>query len=83
MPAGYVLIAATYGPNSQNNVCGIRVHPQPQYQNLRQIPGYVNAYPLQDSFFQRSFGTGVRHRGAAVVMQIKSAGSYDVPEIAR
>lgn len=83
VPEGYLLIAATYGPNSQNNVCGIRVHTQPQYQNLRQIPGYVNAYPLQDSFFQRSFGTGIRHRGAAAVMQIKSAGSYDVPEIAR
>jgi len=83
IPEGYLLIAATDGPNSQNNVCGIRIHPQPQYQNLRQIPGLVNAYPLQDSFFQRSFGTGIRHRGAAAVMQIKATGSYVAPEIAR
>jgi hypothetical protein len=33
-------------------------------------------------FFQRSFGVGVRHRGAAVVTQIKAAGTYDAPTIA-
>jgi hypothetical protein len=46
------------------------------------IPG-VGQYPLQDSYFQRSFGTGVRHRGAAAVVQIKAAGDYDVPDIAK
>jgi hypothetical protein len=83
VPEDYLLVAATYGPNSQNNVVGIRQHQNPAYRNLRQIPGFVSAYPLQDSYFQRSFGVGVRHRGAAAVVQIKEAGNYDVPEIAR
>lgn len=82
IPEDYLLVAATYGPNSANNVCGIRVHPNPSYQTLRMIPG-VGQYPLQDSYFQRSFGTGVRHRGAAAVVQIKAAGAYDVPDIAK
>lgn len=83
VPESYLLVAATYGPNSQNNVVGIRQHPNPSYQGMRQIPGFAPGYPLQDSFFQRSFGTGVRHRGAAAVVQIKESGSYDIPEIAK
>jgi hypothetical protein len=38
----------------------------------------------QDSFAVRSFGVGVRHRGAAAVVQIKAEGQpYDVPAIHR
>jgi hypothetical protein len=33
------------------------------------IPG-VGPYPIQESFLARSFGVGVRHRGAAVALQI-------------
>ena len=80
-PEDYLACFATSGPNSADNVIGVRQHPKPQYQGLRQIPGFVNDYPLQDSFFQRSFGTGVRRRGGAAVMQIKESGDYEVPVI--
>jgi hypothetical protein len=52
------------------------------YQGLRHIPGHWNGYPLQDSFFARGFGVGVRHRSAAVVCQITSSNSYTAPAIA-
>jgi hypothetical protein len=34
-----------------------------------------------DSFFVRGFGTGTRHRGAAVVAQITTNGSYTAPVV--
>lgn len=80
IPEDYFAVVATYGPNSVNNAIGFRQHPQVQYQNLRSIPG-IGPYPLQDSFFQRSFGVGVRRRGQASVTQIKASGDYDVPVI--
>jgi hypothetical protein len=39
IPPNYVLVAATSGPGSPNNVCGMREHILPDYQNLRLIPG--------------------------------------------
>jgi len=32
-----------------------------------------------DSFYRRGIGTGIRHRGAGAVMQIKASGNYTVP----
>jgi hypothetical protein len=78
LPAGYAVVAATGGPNSDVNPVGFRQHVNPNYQGLRHIPGN-GPYPLVDSFFQRSFGTGTRHRGAAVVAQITTNGSYTAP----
>lgn len=66
----YAIVFATGGPGSEKNVVGFREHKQPQYQGLRQIPGNQTGWPLLDSYFQRSFGVGVRHRGAAVAIQI-------------
>ncbi|MDA2890994.1 hypothetical protein PDG61_08735 [Mycolicibacterium sp. BiH015] len=83
VPEDYVSVFATSGPGSKENVIGVRQHPQRQYQNLRQIPGLVNDYPLQDSYFQRSFGTGTRRRGGAAVMQVKTPGEYEVPVVPR
>lgn len=80
IPENYFAVVATYGPNSSDNVIGFREHPQRQYQGLRSIPG-VGPYPLQNSYFQRSFGVGVRRRGQACVTQIKPSGSYDIPVI--
>lgn len=80
IPAKYVLVVAAAGPNSPLNPIGLRQHANAAYQGLRQIPGNVPAYPLQDSFFARAIGTGVRHRGAAVVTQL-TAGAYTVPTI--
>lgn len=81
IPAGYFAVVATYGANSSDNVIGFREHPQRQYQGLRTIPGLQPGYPLQDAYFQRSFGVGVRRRGQACVVQIKPTGTYDVPVI--
>ncbi|MHA3020883.1 hypothetical protein ACXPWS_11525 [Mycobacterium sp. BMJ-28] len=82
IPAGYLACVATYGENSPSNLLAVREHENPLYRGFRQIPGNTNGYPLIESFFTRSFGTGVRRRGAAAVMQIKAAGEYEAPAIA-
>ena len=69
MPPGYVIAVATGGPESDMNPVGFRQHVNPAYQNLRHIPG-PGPYPLQEGFYARGFGVGVRHRGAAAAMQI-------------
>lgn len=83
IPAGYVAVVASGGPNSERNPVALRQHANSAYQGLRMIPGPVPAYPLQDTKFQRSFGTGVRHRGAAAVMQITPGFSYTAPTFNR
>ena len=49
VPAGYVIVVATGGPDSDMNPVGFRQHVNPAYQGLRHIPGH-GPYPLQDSF---------------------------------
>lgn len=78
IPSGYVAAVATGGPNSDMNAVGFREHVDPDYQGLRHIPG-SGPYPILDSFYQRSFGVGVRHRGAVVITQITSGSSYTLP----
>jgi hypothetical protein len=80
VPAGYVIIAATGGANGSDNVVGFREHKNPAYRGLRVIPG-VGPYPIQEHFYARGFGTGVRHRGAAVAIQITGSASYTAPVI--
>lgn len=80
VPSGYVIVAATGGLDSDRNPIGFREHVNPAYQGLRHIPGR-GPYPLTDSFYARGFGVGVRHRGAAVVMQVTTNGSYSAPTI--
>lgn len=75
IPSGYVIIAATDGPNSNDNVVGFREHERPQYRGLRVIPG-VGPYPIQEHRYARGFGTGVHHRGAAVAIQITASSTY-------
>lgn len=81
IPEDYFAVVATYGVNSSDNAIGFREHVQPQYRGFRTIPGPVPAYPLQESFFTRAFGVGVRRRGQASVVQIKASCSYDTPSI--
>lgn len=81
MPPGYLALVATGGPGSPRNPIGFREHINPGARGLRLIPGYAANYPLIDSFYTRGFGVGVRHRGAAAVMQIKASGAYEVPEL--
>jgi hypothetical protein len=76
----YAVLIATGGPNSDSNPVGFREHINPAYQGLRHIPGR-GPYPIQESFFARGFGTGTRHRGAAVVVQITTDLTYTPPTI--
>lgn len=79
LPAGYVAIVATGGPDALVNPIGVRHHANPNYQGLRLIPGPNATYPLVESFSQRSFGVGTRHRGAALVYQVTSDADYTAP----
>lgn len=72
----YVAVVATGGPNSDVNPTGFREHVNVAYQGFLHIPG-PGPYPIPNSV--RSFGVGVRHRGAAVVAQITANGSYTPP----
>ena len=78
MPPGYVIVVATGGPESDFNPVGFRQHVNAAYQGLRHIPG-PGPYPLQDSFYARGFGVGVRHRGSAVAMEITTNTAYTPP----
>ncbi|WP_326601847.1 hypothetical protein [Rhodococcus sp. PD04] len=79
VPAGYFAVVATGGPNSARNPVAFRQHTNPAYQGLRIIPGRDQRYPLQDSFFQRSFGCGIRYRSAACVVQVTTDLTYTAP----
>ncbi|WP_330153033.1 hypothetical protein [Rhodococcus chondri] len=79
VPAGYFAVVATGGPNSARNPVALRQHTNPAYQGLRIIPGRDQRYPLQDSFFQRSFGCGIRYRSAACVVQVTTELTYTAP----
>ena len=80
VPTGYVIVAATGGLDSDMNPVGFRRHVNTAYHGLRQIPGR-GPYPLQDNLYARGFGVGVRHRGAAVVMQVTTNTNYTAPTI--
>ncbi len=79
VPAGYMVGFATGGVLQATNPVGIREHANAGLRGLRLVKGKDNDYPLVDSFYNHGFGTGVRHRGAGAVMQIKAAGTFDIP----
>lgn len=79
VPAGYMAIIGTGGRANLNNPVGIREHANPGLRGLRLVKGRDNDYPLVDSFYSRGFGTGVRQRGGAAVMQITASASYATP----
>lgn len=78
-PAGYLVGFATGGPENIANPIGIREHARPEWRGLRLVKGRSDDYPLQESYWLRSFGTGIRHRGAGVVTKIAASGSYAAP----
>ncbi|WP_082950291.1 MULTISPECIES: hypothetical protein [unclassified Mycobacterium] len=78
IPSGFFTVVASGGPNSPVNVMGRRVHPNTAYQPLRHIPG-AGIYPIVGSYHQRSFGVGVRQRGAAVCVQVTTGNTYTAP----
>ena len=79
VPSGFVAVVATYGPNSPYNCVGFREHHLPAYQGLRRIAGNTPGYPIIESFAQRTFGTGIRQRGAAVVIKVDTGSVYSPP----
>lgn len=79
IPAGYMASIVTGGQNNISNPIGLREHSNPAYRGLKVIPGQRSDYPLLDSFYRRGLGTGIRHRGAGAIMQIKASGTYAVP----
>ena len=79
IPAGYMLGLASGGTQDARNLVGVRDHANSSLRGLRLVKGPDNDYPLVDSYYQRGFGTGVRQRGAGVVMKIAAAGGYTIP----
>lgn len=80
IPEGYVFMFGSGGEGNLSNLVGLREHANPAYQGLRLLPGNQQAYPLIDSYYSRGFGTGVRQRAGAVVMQLTTESKYKVPE---
>ena len=81
IPAGYLVGIVTGGPDNISNPVGLREHSNPAFRGLNVIPGNRQGYPLIESFYQRGLGTGIRHRGAGIVMQVTSNATYTVPAI--
>lgn len=79
IPAGYIAGIVTGGPDNISNPIGLREHKNPSYRGLKIIPGDKNGYPLVESYYQRGLGTGIRHRGAGIVVQVSGNASYTVP----
>jgi len=79
IPAGYMLMLGSGGAGNLQNLVGFREHANPAYRGLRLLPGNDQRYPLIEGYYARAFGTGVRQRGGAVVMQVTANGSYTVP----
>jgi hypothetical protein len=79
IPSNYMLSVATYGANNERNVLSFREHPDASLRGFRLVKGKTPDYPLQDSFYMRGFGTGVRRRGAAAVMEVTVGATYDAP----
>lgn len=80
IPADYMVMFASGGLRAENNPIGLRQHDNASLRGLKLIPAHVH-YPLVDSYYHHPIGSGVRHRGAGVVMQVKASGSYEVPDI--
>jgi hypothetical protein len=81
VPAGYLLTFVTGGSGSQSNVVLMREHPKSELRGLKLINpmGQRPDYPLIDSYYLRLFGTGIRHRSSAAVLQVTAAGAYTAP----
>jgi hypothetical protein len=80
-PLHYVALIGTGGRSNLQNPVGFREHANTSLRGLRLVKGPLADYPLIDSFYQRGFGTGIRQRGGAAVMQITASGTYTNPSI--
>jgi hypothetical protein len=78
IPAGYLLGVATGGEEDARNAVGVREHVNASLRGLRLVKGPQPDYPLVESYYQHGFGTGIRQRGAGVVMEL-GASPYTIP----
>jgi hypothetical protein len=78
VPPGFLAGFATGGPDRLTNPIGFREHANASLRGLKLIKGRNADYPLIDSYWGRGFGTGIRQRGAGVVMKITAGPSGDV-----
>ena len=81
MPTDYLASFATGGTDNLNNPIGLRQHADSNLRGLRLVKGRNPDYPLIDSYWVSGFGTGVRQRGGAIIMQLTTSGTYTVPTI--
>jgi hypothetical protein len=81
LPTTHMLAFATGGSESLANPVGIREHAQTGLRGLRLVKGRNADYPLIDSFWAAGFGTGVRHRGGGIVIELTADATYDPPAI--
>lgn len=81
VPPAYIVALVSGGEASINNPIGLREHANAGLRGLRLVKGREPDYPLIDSYYIRGFGTGVRQRGAGLVMQITTNGSYTAPAL--
>jgi hypothetical protein len=79
IPPGYVVAWVTGGEDNVGNLVGIREHQNQSLRGLQLVKGRDNDYPLVDSYYIHGLGTGVRHRGAGVVMEITANPVYAPP----
>lgn len=79
IPAGYLVGLVSGGADNLSNPIGVREHSNPAYRGLKVFPGDKQGYPLIESYFQRGLGTGIRHRGAGVLMQVSASATYATP----
>ena len=79
MPPGYVLFLSTGGVNTDENIVGVREHASPSWRGLKLMPGNQQRYPLIDGYYVHGFGTGIRRRTGAVVLQVTANASYTIP----
>lgn len=81
LPSTHVFGFTTGGEDSISNPVGFRQHANSNLQGLRLIRGKQPNYPLIDSFWATGFGTGIRHRGAGMVMEVTADATYDPPSL--
>lgn len=79
MPPGYMLFLSTGGPSADENIVGIREHASAEWRGLRLLPGNQQRYPLVDGYYIHGFGTGIRRRTGAVIVQVGAGTTYAPP----
>lgn len=79
VPPAYIVALVSGGPANIANPIGLREHANAGLRGLRLVKGRDTDYPLLDSYYVRGFGTGVRQRGAGLVMQVTANAAYAAP----